>query len=538
MAMTAWWRMLAALPPLLLLAAPLALRERAPPSSAAAASLVIIGPNNETIRSEFGRAFALYARRELGLEVAIDWRTPGGTSEIITLVDEQFKAAFQATHPGLSAAGLKAFNDAALDKPGAGSPELRQLRQEFLASDLGIGLDLMMGGGEFDHRVSLAERGYVIESGLVAAMPEVFREEVIPARIGNETIYDPRGRYLGIVLASFGICSSPDRLALIPGMPPLRAWSDLGDPRLFAAVAMADPSRSGSIATCYVMMIQEAIARRVAASGSAAGVAGSAAGAVGSEVLDAGWGDGFALIKRIAGNARYVTDSATRVPYDVARGDAAAGMCIDFYGRAEAEWTRQESGRERVRFITPVGGSSFSADPVSCFRGAPHRDLALAFMRFLLQREAQQLWDYRVGEAGGPRTYALRRLPVRRDLYSAEDRRHMSDPDEDPFARAGAFHAEPGWTGAYFDLIRATIKAVVIDPRPELVAAWGAILRGGGPQALPQAMAEFCWLPYARSGADAAKQELGRERAATMRGWCVAAQEHYRAARLLAEAGR
>ncbi len=213
-------------------------------------------------------------------------------------------------------------------------------------------------------------------------------------------------------------------------------------------------------------------------------------------------------------------------------------MCIDFYGRAEGEWTRQESGRERVRFITPVGGSSFTADPVSCFRGAPHRTLALAFMRFLLTREAQQLWDYRVGEAGGPSRYALRRLPVRRDLYSAEDRRHMSDPDADPFAAAAAFHGQPAWTAPYFGLIRATIKAVVVDPRPELVAAWTAIIRHGGPDALPQAMAEFAWLPYARQGADQAKQELARDPTPTLRRWCVAAQEHYRAARLLAEAGR
>jgi iron(III) transport system substrate-binding protein len=529
--MTRWWRALAAVPPLLLIALPLALRERTEAGPAAATPLVIIGPNNETIRSEFGRAFSHYARRELGLEVAIDWRTPGGTSEIITLVDEQFKAAFQAAHPGITAAGLKAFNDPALDRPDAGTPELRRCRREFLDSDIGIGLDLMLGGGEFDHRVSLADRGYVVESGLVAAMPEVFREEVIPARLAGETIYDPRGRYLGTVLASFGICSSPDRLALIPGLAPLRAWSDLGDPRLLGAVAMADPSKSGSITTCYVLLIQQAMATAVHA-------AGATPASANAEVLDAGWGTAFALIKRIAGNARYVTDSATRVPYDVARGDAAAGMCIDFYGRAEAEWTRQESGRERVLFITPRGGSSFSADPVSCFRGAPHRTLALAFMRFLLQREAQQLWDYKVGEAGGPSRYALRRLPVRRDLYSAQDRSHMSDPDEDPFAAASAFHFEPAWTGAYFDLIRATIKAVVVDPRPELVAAWSAIIRGGGPQALPEAMAELCWMPYARHGADAAKLELAHDRSATLRGWCVAAQQHYRAALALAEAGR
>ncbi len=526
---------LAALPALLLLALPLTLRERGAAPAPGARELVIIGPNNETIRREFGAAFAVYARRELGFEVALDWRTPGGTSEIINLVDEQFKAAYQAAHPALSAVGLKAalkaFNDPANDRDDAPA-EARAVRREFLASKLGIGLDLMLGGGEFDHRVNLAGRGYVVESGLVAAMPEVFRPEVIPATLAGETIYDPRGRYLGVALSSFGICYSPDRLARIPGLSAPSAWRDLGDPRLCGAVAMADPARSGSITTCYVLMIQQAMAEAVGAAAAAGGAPESAA------ALDAGWQDGLGLIKRIAGNARYVTDSATRVPYDVARGDAAAGMCIDFYGRAEGEWTVQESGRERVRFTTPLGGSTYSADPVGCFRGAPHQELALAFMRFLLSRDAQQLWNYKIGEAGGPGRYALRRLPVRRDLYSTADRAHMSDPDEDPYARAGAFHAQPGWTGPYFDLIRATLKAVVIDPRPELATAWRAIIAGGGAAALPQAMAEFAWLPYTRHEAEAAKQELAHDKAGTMQRWCVQAQEHYYKAAALAAAGR
>ena len=94
---TAWWRLAAVLPPILLLAIPILLREGGPAGAPAEHTehLVIIGPNNETICTEFSHAFALYARRELHAEVVIDWRTPGGTSEIVKLVDEQFKAAFK-----------------------------------------------------------------------------------------------------------------------------------------------------------------------------------------------------------------------------------------------------------------------------------------------------------------------------------------------------------------------------------------------------------------------------------------------------------
>ena len=53
--------------------------EGAPPG---AATLVVMTPHNEYVRLEFERAFAAWARRELGLEVAIDWRS-GGTSDLV-----------------------------------------------------------------------------------------------------------------------------------------------------------------------------------------------------------------------------------------------------------------------------------------------------------------------------------------------------------------------------------------------------------------------------------------------------------------------
>jgi iron(III) transport system substrate-binding protein len=492
-----WWRALAVLPPLLLIVVPIVLREGAPAEAASrhATHLVIIGPNNETIRSEFAEAFTRYARRELHTEVAIDWRTPGGTSEIVKLIDEQFKAAFQAAHPELSARERKAFNDAALDRPGDQPEDVRTVRRDFLASDLGIGIDLMFGGGEFDHRVSLADKGYVVDVGLIASMPEVFREAVIPQRLGGDIIYDPKGRYVGTALASFGICYSPDRLALIPGCQPPRTWSDLGDPRLLSAVAMADPSKSGSIANCYVMMLQEQMAPCGAP----------------------GWRhccqrDPCGPRPRLAGrlhadqahrraNARYVTDSASRVAYDVSRGDACAGMCIDFYGRSEAAWTAHESGHARLVYVTPQGGTSITADPISCFRGAPHKRPGGGLHAFrALDRGSAAVGVPRRGGgwAASVRAPPLARTP--RPMYTSEHRQHMSDAHEDPFALAAGLPFRAELDGPYFDLIRSTIKAVVLDPRQELVDAWRAIIVAGGPEQVPEAMAALSWMPYARHG--------------------------------------
>ena len=43
------------------------------------------------------------------------------------------------------------------------------------------------------------------------------------------------------------------------------------------------------------------------------------------------------LLMRIGANSRYFTDASTKIAIDVAAGEAAAGMTIDFYGRFQSE---------------------------------------------------------------------------------------------------------------------------------------------------------------------------------------------------------
>ncbi len=512
--------------PALLIALPISLRAPTPAAPAGAQRLIILTPNNETIRGEFARGFAVWARRELGREVEIDWRTPGGTNDIVRAIEAQFRARFANDHADLPAAARAVFNDpkAGTDAKLDEAARAAQLaaRSTFLASEGGIGVDLFWGGGEYDFR-QCANKGYLVDAGLAKAIPEVLRDDIIPQTLAGETIYDPQGRYYGTALSSFGLCANPDRLALLADPTPPRSWEDLGAPRFIGAGAMADPTKSGSVNTCFVMMVQQQMAK-----------AAGSDGLTDAARLDAGWAAGFTMIKRIGANARYVTDSASRVVRDVGRGDAAVGMCIDFYGRAEREWTHEESGRDRLLYAGAVGGTSLSADPIGLLRGAPQGELARAFMRYVLSAEAQRLWLYRVGEPGGPARYALHRLSVRRDLYTAEHTAHFADAGEDPFVLAQGFHLHPEWTGANFELIRSTIKAVVLDPRPELVAAWRAIVAAGGPERCPQAMAELEWLPYTFREAAAARQALTDDRIGTLRRWSSAAFAHYAAAQRLA----
>lgn len=541
------------LPLILLVALPVALRERPPQPPGDALVLVIVTPNNESIRHEFARGFTQWYQAKYQRAVRIDWRTPGGTSDIVRLLDDQYQGAFrrqwQADHGAAAwtpeVAG--AFNNRKLDPSDPKVPEdQRAARAAFLASDVGVGMDLFFGGGQYDHQIQ-ADKGHLVDAGLLKLHPDWFTPAIIPQTWSGETFYDKKGRYYGTCLAAFGICYNPDVLATLPagqGGPPVH-WGDLGAPRLRQLIGLADPTKSGSINKCFEMLIQEQLARRVDAA-QAAAPDGKLAPAATQAALAAGWADGLNLIKRIGGNARYFTDSASKIPRDVATGDLAAGMCIDFYGRGEADWTAYQSGaKERVVYVTPQGGSSISVDPIGLLRGAPHRELAVAFIEYVLSTDGQKLWNYKVGTPGGPDRYALRRLPVRRDLYTEPYRPFMSDPQAAPYDEASAFQYHPAWTARYFGLIRVLIRATVLDSDEELRDAWSAILAAGGPERVPQAMAAFDALPFSYAEADEAarRSSPGKDvtplaALQTVRGWSDFARDHYRQAAALARAGK
>ena len=136
---------------------------------------------------------------------------------------------------------------------------------------------------------------------------------------------------------------------------------------------------------------------------------------------DAGWDEGLRLIQRMGANARYFTDSASKIPHDVGQGNAAAGMCIDFYGRSYAAELTAKDGKPRVVWTAPKCGTTMSADPIAVLKGAPNMAIAQEFVKFGLTREAQRLWFLKAGTEGGPQERSLHRSPIRRDAYVPEN---------------------------------------------------------------------------------------------------------------------
>ena len=57
--------------------------------------LVIISPHNESILSEFRSGFADYMRQKHGREVFVDWRQPGGTTEIARFLQSEYATRFE-----------------------------------------------------------------------------------------------------------------------------------------------------------------------------------------------------------------------------------------------------------------------------------------------------------------------------------------------------------------------------------------------------------------------------------------------------------
>lgn len=472
---------------------PFALRPAQHAGEKADDTLVIISPHNEAIRQEFERGFSTWYRAKTGRTVELDWRLIGGTTEIAKYLESEYTAAFQNHWENKlgrtwSNDVLTGFANGALsrDAPAAA----KEARAAFLASDVGCGIDLFYGGGSFDF-IRQAQAGRLVDSGILQMHPEWFTEEVIPQSFAGEEYWDKNGLWVGTVLSSFGIITNRDSLARLGVTTPPRAWADLADPRYAGEVALADPTKSGSIAKAFENVIQQQMQRVVFERMATARFAGEEARkAAETRAVEAGWLEGLRLLQKIGANARYFTDSAQKVPIDVAAGDCAVGMGIDFYGRQQQEAVRRRGADDRMGYIAPEGGAVASVDPVGLLRGAPHKAVAVAFIEYSLTMEGQKLWNLKPGVDGGPHYYALRRLPVRKDFYEIAGIATLrSDPEELPYGpQENRLIYHRAWTGGLFREISFSIRVMCLDTQPELKRAWRALIDAGMPA---EALAEF-----------------------------------------------
>jgi len=397
-------------------------------------TLVIITPHTEQIRYEYELAFSRWHEAEHGEPVRIDWRAPGGTSEIRRLLIDQYQAAIR--------------ND-----------EYRYVDGEVVIEPGRMGYDLLFGGGSYEH--GQMERGFVATIEIDGEPQEVRVPISVPAgfsqdqldewfginEIGTQKLYHPEQYWIGTALSGFGIIFNKDLYAQ-RGMDTPTSFKDLTDPRLMGLVALADPRQSGSITTTF------------------------------DSILNAyGWDEGWRILRELAANTRYFTSQATKPPLDIAAGEAMAGLAIDFYGRTQAQAVTVPGAppeSSRVGYVDPVGAVYIDADPVSILRGGPSPQLAQRFVEFCMTEQAQSLWQFPANpeQSGpdpvGPIRYELRRAPVRRVMYEKYADRFI-DP-LDPFAAAADVPSR-GWRSA----IPVMMGAFGVDSDDELQRAWAAL---------------------------------------------------------------
>ncbi len=478
--------------------------------------LVIYTPHPESIRREVGGAFCRFYKEKTGRSIKLDFRSPGGTTDIVNYINDRFTNAFRKEWE----ASGREWNDAVANGFRSSSPDLdgeaALARKMFLESSVSIDADLFWGGGTYDHGKNKSA-GYAVDGGIAALHPEYFTPDAMRQEISGEAIYDPDGCFYGVCLSSFGIACNRTRLEEA-GLKTPERWSDLARPEFFDRLALADPTKSGSVAKCYELIIQQAMAERIAAGGTPA----------------EGWQDGMNIIRQITANSSLISDSASMAVNHVASGEAVCGIGIDFYVSSAADWQEKEGAVPPPLFyVTPYRGSTVSADPVQLLRGAPARAAAQEFISFLLSLEGQKIYAFKTGTPGGPVQNALRRAPVRLELYSEEWKSFRSDPDYDPISAASdvVYHYE--WTGKYFGLIRVVIRCCMLDIQPELRRTWQEIIAAGGPEAVPEAMEAFTRMPFSYQQADEAADALwvreGNDIAAVTalrRQWTVQARQN------------
>ncbi len=391
--------------------------------------LIIITPHNEQIRYEFERGFDRWYRKSFDDQgVVIDWRTPGGTSEIRKQLVSEYGAA---------------------NKRGPIQPK-------------SMSYDLLFGGGSYEHgkmKTTVFKDSRVgekdvepIEWSTSISEPVYFTDDELYTwfgknEIGRNTLYDPDHHWFGAALSAFGIVFNRDVLRDL-GVDDLQTWSDLGHPNLQGWVALADPGQSGSICTTFEVILQRK-----------------------------GWNDGWRTLQEAAANSRYYSNSSSKVPIDVSLGEAAAGMCIDFYGRFQSQSIKDAGGGDRVGYADPPKMSDIDPDPVSMLVGAPHPDLAKQFIRYCLSEEGQSLWQYSASPKDanetslGPERYELRRMPSRRIMYEATHFDHFVDA-VNPFELAEPIDS---WDRDVRTFIAPMFSAIAIDNHENLQRAWRAI---------------------------------------------------------------
>lgn len=245
--------------------------------------------------------------------------------------------------------------------------------------DKPLPLDVVFGGGEYLFE-QLAEKDMLT--------PLTIDQETldqIPAEFAGVRLYDPQLRWCGNVLGGFGFLYDRQNIQST-GLNELSTWQDLARPELMGQIAVANPKNSGSTVVAFEMILQ-------------------------SE-LD--WPSGWKTLMGILSNAKEFMSSSDDAANAPLFDQAAAAICIDFYGMG-----REALEPEKLAYVNPQGQTAFTPDPIAVLQDAPNKEIAVDFVNFVLSPQGQALWGTRSDDEKRISVNALYRTPIRKDFYSS-----------------------------------------------------------------------------------------------------------------------
>jgi len=376
---------------------------------------------------------------------------------------------------------------------GGSSDDLRFVKSEFAKNPGTTGIDIFFGGGVEPH-LELMKNGYT----LPYKIPEQILK-LIPKEISGMPIYDPAYNWYGACLSGFGIVYNKAVLKAL-NLPEPKTWEDLADSRVIGWVSSADPRHSGSIHMMYEIILQAY-----------------------------GWQKGFEIITKMGGNIKSFSKHASQVAKDVSTGQSAYGLAIDSYGWAQVA----EVGEDKVGYIMPQNLTVINPDAISILKGAPHPDLAKAFLEFVMSPEGQKLWTLRKGQPDGPKEFELNRLSVMPGLYKEIANRSVIRVN--PFAWKASFVYSSEKGSLRYTILNDFIGAFIIDTHKELERAWKAIIAGNFKE---PAVKKFVELPCSEEELFTMAREKWNDQAfrnGRIKEWIDFARKKYKEAERLAK---
>jgi len=362
-------------------------------------ALVIYSAHSDEIMAEFTEGFQAWYRRETGRGIDVTWPDPGGGGTFI----------------------------------------LKRLQDKFHAGRYDV--DLAFGGGMIFERMK--------ELGMleVCRLPEDVLS-AIPKTVAGQPLYDPEFHWYGAAISTFGLIYNKTVIR-DKGLPEVKDWETMADPRYAGLVGAGDASKSGSVRKAYDIILQAY-----------------------------GYEKGMAILVRMGANAREFSGSSSDIPRNCAKGFLAVGPCIDFYAYRQM---RSEGG-DVLGFVAPSGLTVVNCDPIAILKNAPHRRAAERFVEFVMRPEGQRLWMLPAGAADGPKRYTLSRLAVLPSVHE-EAAAKGSDVPFKPFAAKAADFYDAEKESTRQTVLADYLRVALVENHTALTAAWKALIDAGLPPA-------------------------------------------------------